>query len=313
MRNAFAAEIIAQGEADPRVVLLSADIGNRLFDPFKARCPHRFVNCGVAEANMIGLAAGMAACGLRPVAYTIASFATTRCFEQIRVDVCHQKLPVIIAGVGAGLAYAANGATHQACEDIAILRSLPGMTVLCPGDPVEVRLALRAALHHNGPVYLRLGKKGEPVVHATAPAFEIGKGIQVREGRDVCLLSTGNVLSLALETAAALEAAGILARVVSLHTVKPLDVDLLRDSFSRFAVVATIEEHGRIGGLGGGVAEWLSDQSPSRARLCRFGTADAFLHEAGGQQYARERFGLTPEAIASEILRTLDGRKVDQA
>lgn len=313
MRNAFAAEITALGEEDLRVVLVSADIGNRLFDPFKARFPQRFINCGVAEANMIGLSAGMAACGLRPVAYTIASFATTRCFEQIRVDVCYQHLPVVIAGVGAGLAYAANGCTHHACEDIAILRALPGMTVLCPGDPVEVRLALRAALRHNGPVYLRLGKKGEPIVHTSLPDFRIGKGIRVREGREVCLLSTGNVLSLALDAGAALDAAGISAQVVSLHTVKPLDVDLLRDAFSRFAVVATIEEHGRIGGLGGGVAEWLADQPPSRTRLCRFGTADAFLHEAGGQQHARERFGLTPDAIASGIRQALRGQKVDKA
>jgi transketolase len=309
VRNAFAAEITALGEADPRIVLVSGDIGNRLFDPFKARFPQRFINCGVAEANMIGVSAGVAACGLRPVAYTIASFATTRCLEQIRVDVCYQHLPVVVAGVGAGLAYAANGGTHHACEDIAILRALPGMTVICPGDPVEVRLALRAALQHAGPVYLRLGKKGEAVVHTVPPTFEVGKGIRVQEGTDVCLLSTGNVLSLVLEAANALEATGISVQVVSLHTVKPLDTDLLADAFARFLIVATIEEHSVIGGLGGAVAEWCMEQPTPRARLCRFGTADRFLHAAGDQWYARQFYGLTRDGIATAIRQALDGQE----
>src|SRR5262249_33705790 len=164
MRNAFASEITALAAQDERIVLLSGDIGNKLFDEFKARFPGRFLNCGVAEANMISMAAGLAMCGLRPVTYTIASFTTVRCLEQIRIDACYHHQPIVIAGVGAGLAYAANGGTHHSCEDIALLRALPGMTVVCPGDPVEVRLALRAALQEPGPVYLRLGKKGEPVV-----------------------------------------------------------------------------------------------------------------------------------------------------
>lgn len=309
MRNALAAEILALGEADPRIVLVSGDIGNRLFDPFKARFPQRFLNCGVAEANMIGLSAGMAACGLRPVAYTIAAFATTRCFEQIRVDLCYQHLPVVVAGVGAGLAYAANGGTHHACEDIAILRALPGMTVVCPGDPVEVRLALRAALQHPGPVYLRLGKKGEPVVHQTPPAFVIGKGIRLRAGTDLCLLSTGNVLSLVLEAAAALQADGVSAEVVSLHTVKPLDTDLLAEAFARFRVVATVEEHSLIGGLGGAVAEWCVEQGIPGGRLRRFGTADRFLHAAGGQSFARQHYGLTRDGIATGVREALEGCK----
>src|SRR5436190_12698442 len=162
MRNAFAAEILDRATEDPRVVLLSGDIGNRLFDKYKAKHPGRFFNCGVAEANMISLGAGMAASGLRPVAYTIAPFMTSRAFEQIRVDVCYHHVPVIVAGVGAGLCYASLGATHHSCEDIALMRSLPGMTVLCPADPLEVRLALKAALKLDGPCYLRLGKKGEP-------------------------------------------------------------------------------------------------------------------------------------------------------
>jgi transketolase len=301
MRNAFAAEITALAGQDERVVLLSGDIGNRLFDEFKERYPGRFFNCGVAEANMISVAAGMALDGLRPVTYTIASFTTVRCLEQIRVDVCYHRAPVVIAGVGAGLAYAANGCTHHSCEDLAFLRVLPRLTVLCPGDAVEVRLALRAALHQDGPVYLRLGKKGEPVVHREPPPFVIGKGIVVRPGSGVCLLSTGNMLPVALEAARELARKGPSAQVVSMHTVKPLDLELLADVFARFAVVATVEEHSVLGGLGGSVAEWLADQESPRARLVRIGTADHFLCEAGEQEHARTYFELTPGRIADKV------------
>jgi transketolase len=305
MRNAFAAALSQIAAEDERVVMLSGDIGNRLFDKFKEKFPQRFFNCGVAEANMVGMAAGMAASGLRPVAYTITPFVTTRVMEQIRVDVCYHNVPVVIAGIGAGLSYASLGATHHSCEDVAMLRSLPNMSVVCPADPVETGLALRAALKHNGPVYLRLGKKGEPVVHQTPPEFVIGRGIVVREGADVCFLSTGTVLPEVVGAAETLAGKGVSARVVSFHTVKPIDAALLADAFVRFKVVATVEEHSLIGGLGSAVAEWLADHPSQRAKLCRFGTPDAFLHEAGEQEYAREKFGLTPAPIAEKVLQAL--------
>ncbi len=305
MRNAFVAELLARAtEGDP-VVLLSGDIGNRLFDEFKARFPMQFYNCGVAEANMMSVAAGMAFCGLRPITYTIAPFTTTRCLEQIRVDVCYHDLPVIIAGVGAGLSYAANGPTHQSCEDIAILRSLPNMTVVCPGDPIEVRLALRAAARHPGPVYLRMGKKGEPAVHEREPEFVLGKSITIREGQDVCLLATGNLVPMAAETGRELHAAGLSARVVSYHTVKPLDEAMLSEAFDRYPLVVTIEEHSLLGGLGGAVAEWLADRPATSGRLLRIGTGDFFIHEAGGQGYARARHGLTAEMIGRRVREAL--------
>jgi transketolase C-terminal domain/subunit len=187
---------------DKRIVLLSGDIGNRLFDDYKGHAPDRFVNCGIAEANMIGVASGMAMCGLRPIAYTITPFITARCYEQIKVDVCYHNLPVIIVGVGGGLSYAELLSTHHSCDDIALLRILPNMTVICPSDSHEVRAALRAAVAHGGPVYIRLGKKNEPLIHDSQPEFTIGKGIVIREGTDVCMLSTGNLMPLALETAA---------------------------------------------------------------------------------------------------------------
>ncbi|MCX5788193.1 MAG: transketolase [Elusimicrobia bacterium] len=301
MRNAFASEVTALADKDERLVLLMGDIGNKLFDNFKKKHPERLFNCGVAEANMTGVAAGLALAGLRPITYTIAPFNTTRCLEQIRVDVCYHALPVVIVGVGGGLSYANLGGTHQSCEDIAFLRMLPGMTVVCPGDAVELRCALRAAVAHDGPVYLRIGKKGEPVVHKSEPDFKLGRALVVRPGKDVALLSTGNMLPEAVGAAERLAAAGVSAEVVSFHTVKPLDEAYLAQAFARFTRVATVEEHSVSGGLGGAVAEWLADHS-AKARLIRIGTPDAFLHEAGEQEDARRRFGLTAEAIALRLV-----------
>ncbi len=313
MRNAFADEMTRLAAADPRIVLLSGDIGNRLFDPYKAAAPERFLNTGVAEANMIGMAAGMALSGLRPVAYTITPFITTRCLEQIRVDVCYHKAPVVIVGVGSGLGYASLGPTHHSCEDIAFLRALPGMTVIAPADAAEVRAALRAALAHDGPVYLRLGKKGEPMVHEAPPAdFAIGRGLVVEEGDDVCLLATGTILPVARAAAQLLRTEGLSVRLISLHTVKPLDTALLEEVFARFRAVATVEEHSLIGGLGGALAEWLAGRDPLtappvRARLAQFGTRDEFLHTAGNTAYARACFGLTADAIASRLAALCQG------
>ena len=301
MRNAFADEVTLLAAEHKNLVMMPADIGNRLFDNFKSKFPDRFYNCGVAEANTISMAAGMALCGLRPIAYTITPFITTRCFEQIRVDLCYNNLPVIIVGVGAGFGYAPLGATHHSCEDVAILRVLPNMTVICPGDAFEVRAALRAAIKHNGPVYIRLGKKGEPLVHKSIPDFEIGKGIIMEKGNDICILSSGNMLPVAAEAAGILSGKGISTQLVSFHTIKPLDKELLSDAFNKFDLVVTIEEHSLLGGLGGSVAEWLADQSRQKARLLRFGTRDEFLHKVGKQEFAREQFGLTAKEISKKI------------
>jgi transketolase len=305
MRNAFADEVTALADKYPELVVLSGDIGNRLFDKYKEKHPKRFYNCGVAEQNMTSVAAGMALAGLRPITYTITAFATVRCLEQIRVDVCYHHLPVIIVGVGAGLSYASLGGTHHACEEVAMLRALPDMTVVCPGDPLEVRLALRAALEWKRPLYLRMGKKGEPKVHAQTPAFVIGKAIVLKPGATACLLGNGTMLSATAAAGERLAKAGVSAEVASFHTVKPLDEEYLRDVFARFSVVAVVEEHSRIGGLGGAVAEWLADQPPQRAKLLRLGTDDRFFHEAGEQEHALEHFGLTPEAIAAAVEKAL--------
>lgn len=301
MRNAFADEL-TKLSSDPRVVMLSGDIGNRLFDKFRAAAPQRFFNCGVAEQNMMGVAAGMAMSGYRPFAYTIAPFVTTRCLEQIRTDACYHEAPVTVVAVGAGLAYAGLGPTHHSCEDIAFLRAIPNLVVICPGDAFEVRAAMRAVLRQDHPAYIRLGKKGEATVHTEVPPdFRIGKAITVRAGADVCLLSTGNMLPEAVGAAEDLAARGISAEVVSFHTVKPLDEDRLRDSFLRFRLVATMEEHSLIGGFGSAVAEWLVDHQGPAEKLLRFGTPDRFYKLSGEQEFAREQLHITGHQMAERI------------
>ena len=306
MRNAFAKTITDIAITDERIVLLSGDIGNRLFDDFKAHYPNRFYNCGVAEANMIGVAAGLAMCGLRPVCYTIAPFVTYRCIEQIRVDLCYHRLPVTIVGTGAGLAYASLGGTHHSCEEVGMLRLLPEMNVLTPADAIEVRALLRATFRQDQPTYMRIGKKGEPVVHSSPLAgLAIGQSIHMRTGKDICLLASGVLLPIALQVADQFAIEGITAEVISFPTVKPLDKTALALTFASHSLVATIEEHSVLGGFGGSVAEWLADNPHPEARLMRFGTADHFYHDIGDQNEARAHFGLTPEAIINTLRRSL--------
>ena len=307
MRDALARELTRLAAADDRLVVLAGDIGNHLFDDFKRLFAERFYNCGIAEANMTGVAAGLAQTGLRPVTYTIAPFNTVRCLEQIRVDVCYQNLPVIIVGLGAGLSYSDQGATHQALEDLAVLRSLPNLSIVCPADPVEVGLALRAAFKHDGPVYLRLGKKKEPVIHEQEPDWVLGRGLVIRTGKDLALISTGNILPEVIGAAALLEKEGLSAEIVNMATVKPLDLDLLEDIFARFPLVATIEEHSLIGGLGSSVAEWMADRGPVSTELLRFGVPDTFLCGVGNQAAARKKFSLDAPGLARGVMARFPG------
>jgi transketolase len=300
LRNAFAEELTKLAGEDQRIVLLSGDIGNRVFDDYKHRFPKRFYNCGVAEANMTSMAAGMAMCGLRPITYTITSFNTIRCLEQIKIDIAYHNLPVIIVGVGSGLSYAELGATHHSCEDIALLRNFPNMQIIAPGDPQEVRLALRAALRQDHPVYLRLGKKGEPAIHDRVQAFTIGRGIIMREGKDICLIGTGTIMPVVLAAAEELEKRGVSTQVVHFHTLKPLDEALLARIFSEVRVVVTVEEHNLISGFGSAVAEWFVTGPAKKASLICKGIPDQFFCVAGNQRYAREQYGLTPEGIARD-------------
>ena len=301
MRNAFAEEMTRVAATDKRVVVLSGDIGNKLFDKLKVVDEKRFYNCGIAEANMMGVAAGMAMSGLRPFVYTITPFTTTRCFEQIRVDVCYHHAPVVIVGTGSGLSYSELGPTHHSLEDIAILRTLPGMRVLAPCDASELRQALHQVLKDDCPTYIRIGKKGEADIHTSLPDLRLGKVLVIRPGTDVALLCAGNMMAETLRAADLLASSGISSEVVSFHTVKPLDADYLLQAATRFKLLVTVEEHSRIGGFGSAVAEWRMAQPYNVAQLS-FGTDDVFMHEVGSQAYARKKYGLTAENIATTTL-----------
>ena len=302
MRNAFADEITQIANSDPSVVLLSGDIGNRLFDKYKESNPDRFVNCGVAEANMIAMGSGLAMSGMKPVAYTIASFLIYRAFEQIRVDLSYHDAAVLLVGVGGGLSYASNGSTHHTLEDIALMRSLPNMQVVCAGDPLEVRAATKAFFSDPKPTYLRIGKKGEAPVHEKAlDDFEIGKSICLKRGQSVALLATGNMLPNCSWVCNDLKELGIYSSLYSFHTVKPLEKECLEEIFDRHEYVITIEEHGKLGGFGSAVAEWLASQTQPKARLLTIGTPDQFLLYTGNQEKARKKCGLDRAGLLEQI------------
>ena len=305
MRNAFAREMLEIAEAHEEAVLLMGDIGNRLFDNYKEKYSDRFFNCGVAEANMVSVAAGMASCGLHPICYTITPFMTARCYEQIRIDLCYHNVPSVIVGTGAGLSYASLGATHHSFDDLAIMRVLPEMRVLCPGDAHEVGPCLQLAMKESGPVYVRLGKKNEPLIHEAPPQLETGRFFPIGErGEDVALLSCGNVLPIAVEAAEQLRQLGHSTEVMSCFSVKPLDEKYLAEAFERFRVIVTLEEHSLIGGFGSAVLEWENETASdlsSKAKLIRFGIPDAFFHNAAEQQDLREECGLTAENIRETV------------
>ncbi len=307
MRTAFIETLMEQAEQDERIWLMTGDLGFSVLEPFAERFPERYVNAGVAEQNMTGLAAGAALSGKVALTYSIANFPIMRCLEQIRNDVCYHHLDVKIVAVGGGLAYGTAGYTHHALEDLAVMRAMPDMTVIAPGDPVETRLATKAMLRAPGPCYLRLGKAQKPAVHEGEPEFEIGKAIVVRDGTDVTLISTGSMLEAAVQAAEELAEAGIDARVVSMHTVRPLDNDAVLRAARETHAVVTLEEHRRSGGLGGAVAEILAESDCGATPFRRLAVSDEALHEIGSQKYLRRLSGLSVEQIAASVTETISG------
>ena len=305
MRTAFIETLLELAREDPRIVLITGDLGFGVLTPFMAELPHQFVNAGVAEQNMTGMAAGMALSGKIVFVYSIANFPVIRPLEQIRNDVCYHNANVRITAVGGGMAYGSLGPSHHATEDIALMRALPNMMVVAPGDPVEARLAVRALIAYQGPAYLRLGRADEPVVHQVTPQFELGKAITVRQGRDVTLIATGGMLYNAIGAAAALGEQGLDCRVLSMHTVKPLDVEAVLAAARDTSAIFTIEEHSIIGGLGGAVAEVLMEAEQRPRYFRRIGLNGAFSSIVGDQAYLHARYGLDVEGIVRSVLETL--------
>ncbi|MDO7787941.1 transketolase family protein [Desulforamulus aquiferis] len=294
-RDAYGQELVRLGAENKDVVVLDADLSKstKTYDFFK-NYPERFFNMGIAEANMMVTAAGLATVGKIPFASTFAMFATGRAFEQIRNSIAYPRLNVKIAATHAGITVGEDGGSHQSIEDIAIMRSLPGMTVFVPADAVETAAAIKAAAEIKGPVYIRLGRSGVPVLHGDDFKFTPGEAVTLREGEDVALIATGIMVSMALEAADILADEGIKAMVIDVHTIKPLDIFAIVEAARKCGAVVTAEEHSIIGGLGSAVAETLSEHQP--VPLQRVGMRDTF-GESGKPDELLKHFGLTAEAL----------------
>ena len=300
MRTAFVRTLLALARKNPDLMLLTGDLGFTVLEEFRDTLPRQYINAGVAEQNMIGMAAGLALGGKRVFTYSIIPFTTFRCLEHIRNDVCYHNVPVCIVGVGGGYSYGHMGSTHHALEDIAILRSLANMTVVCPGDPLETEAAMKAISAHDGPCYLRLGKAGEPKLHTDVAGFSLGKAITMREGNAITIIATSTMLATAVQVADALKNQGIKARLLSMHTIKPLDEEAVMLAARQTKGIVTIEEHSRIGGLGSAVAETISLKHVLTPHLL-CAAPDAFAPLCGSQTYLRAKAGLSPEQLMHNI------------
>lgn len=302
MRNTFSETLYAEATANPDVYIVVADISPAgSMAKFSSEYPERFINVGVAEQSMIGIAAGLALKGCQPFAYTIATFSLYRPFEMIRDDLCYQNLPVTVVGMGAGVIYSTLGGTHHTQEDIAIASALPNMQVLAPCDPLECVEATRwCARQKNGPVYLRIGKAGEPVLTAQAEPWQFGKLRYLRRGSDVCILTYGVITAMAVEIADKLAAQGRSVSLVSAHTLKPLDRDGITAALRQHRHVVVIEEHAPQGGLASQVKQIAWDVRAS-CRLDTFTLQDAFVHNYGSTNDLLAAHGLSPERILAAI------------
>ena len=309
MRTAFLQTLLELAREDERIVLLTGDLGFSVVEPFMEQLPKQFVNAGVAEQNMTGLAVGLALSGKIALTYSIANFPTLRCLEHIRNDVCYHEANVKIVAVGGGFAYGALGASHHATEELGVMRMMPGLTVVAPADPIEARAATRAIVAHPGPCYVRLGKAGEPEVHAGPIDFQLGKALQVRDGRDLTLISTGSMLKTAVGVARRLEERGVTARVLSMHTLKPLDDEAVLAAARETGAVVTLEQHSVIGGLGSAVAEVLAEAPGLKVPFQRIGLPSAFAPRVGSQAYLEEQHGLTEEPVLRAVERVLERRE----
>ena len=299
-RDSYGAALVELAKDHPDVVVLDADLAAATkTGVFKKAYPDRHFDCGIAESNMMATAAGMAAMGLVPFASNFAMFAAGRAFEQVRNSIGYPHLNVKIGATHGGISVGEDGASHQCCEDFALMRSIPGMTVLCPADDVEAKAAVKAAYEHEGPVYLRFGRLALPVFHDEATfKFEIGKGEQLTEGSDVAIIATGLEVNEALIAAEQLKNEGIQARVINLCTIKPLDEELVVKAAKECGAVVTCEEHSILGGLGEAVAAVLGEQCPVPMR--RVGVKDVFGH-SGPAWELLEQFGLRSDAIIAAV------------
>ena len=289
---------LAELKDNENVVVLEADLGHATKSlKFKEVCPQRFFNMGIAEADMIGTAAGLAACGKVPFASTFSVFATGRAFDQVRNSVCYPNLNVKIVGTHAGFTVGEDGGTHQAIEDIALMRSLPNMSIVVPSDDVEARAAVLAAAAYKGPMYLRMARVASPTYHNDSYVFTLGKGEIIREGSDLTIIACGLMVMKAMEAAEQLAKEGVSVRVINMHTIKPLDHKLVIESAEKTGKIITVEEANILGGLGSAVCETVSEYCPVPVK--RIGVRDIF-GKSGNPDKLLQEYGLTAEHIIEE-------------
>lgn len=305
MRDAFIARLEALAASDRRIMLVTGDLGFGVLDRFARNFPTQFVNAGVAEQNMTGLATGLALEGRIVFTYSIGNFPTLRCLEQIRNDACYHGASVKVVAVGGGFSYGALGTSHHATEDIAILRSLPDLGVVCPGDDWEAAEATSAIAAAPGTYYLRLDRSSAGAGRDLGGGFVLGRSRRLREGSDVTLVATGGILGVVLGAAERLAALGVACRVLSMHTVKPIDGEALTAAARDTGGVITVEEHGVDGGLGGAVAEHCLESGERPGRFARIGLRAGFSSIVGSQEYLRGRYGLDEGSVVDEVRRVL--------
>lgn len=299
-RESYGNALAELGKEHPEVVVLDADLaGATKTGVFKKAFPERHIDCGIAECNMMGIAAGLSTTGKVPFASTFAMFAAGRAFEQVRNSIGYPKLNVKIGATHAGISVGEDGATHQCNEDIALMRTIPGMVVINPSDDVEAKAAVKAAYEHQGPVYLRFGRLAVPVINDNADyKFELGKGVVLREGKDVTIIATGLCVAESLAAAEKLAAEGVEAKVINIHTIKPLDEELVVAAAKETGKVVTVEEHSVIGGLGSAVCDALSAQAPTP--VLKIGVMDTF-GESGPAAELIKKYGLDAESIYNKV------------
>lgn len=297
MRDAFCEALLVAGERCKDVFVLTADQGKSV-KPFAKRYPDRFIDVGIAESNMIGIAAGLALSGKRPFVTTIAGILITRACEQIKNDVCYQNAAVRIVGHGGGISYGVLGPTHHSIEDIAIIRAMPHMTVVVPGDPVEANKAILASVDWTSPIYIRIGTGTEQVIYEDDYDFKIGEPVVFKSGSHVCIFANGQCLVQALKAGSILEKEGIYAGVVNVHTVKPLLKDKIIESGGKARIIVTLEEHNVMGGLGSAICELLSDEKDYK--VVRIGVPDCFA-PVGSRKELYKRYGMDSESLVNKI------------
>lgn len=307
MREAFVRTLIEIATIDKDVYLVTGDLGFGVLQPYWEQLPDQFINAGIAEQNMTGLAAGMALEGKTVFTYSIANFPTLRCVEQIRNDCAYHQANVKIVSVGGGFVYGPLGMTHHATEDIAVMRALPDVTVLAPGDLVEAEAATRAIYEHSGTCYLRLGRGGEIRIHDNIGHFQIGKALRVKDGAEVAIFSTGAIFDEVIAASEQLLKYAIKPGLYTFPTVKPIDRDTIAECARQYDLIVTVEEHNIVGGFGGAVSEVLAELSHKSANILKIGLNDCYSSIVGSQQYLRNHYGINAAGIVARVKEAVNG------